>query len=106
MTGEAINEYERQIVFDAIKAFKDHQTIFRTGLGGIDVLDFRRQNSAWYSLRVVFDHEYDCGKGRVYISGDLGEAVIYPTKQRSIFKILTSTTGSGSTIAANACRRG
>lgn len=69
-------EYDKKIIDKAIKAFECHDVNFRIGLSCVDVLDFRKPGTVCYSLRVVFDHERG---NRVYISGDLGEAVIYPT---------------------------
>ena len=69
-------EYIEGTVAKAVKAFSGHEATLRAGMNGIDVLDFRKPGTGCYSLRVVFDHERG---GRVYISGDLGEAVVYPT---------------------------
>ena len=69
-------EYEEKEIADAVKAFSKHETEFRVGLNGIDVLDFRNPDTVCYSMRIVFDHERG---DRVYITGDLGEAVVYPT---------------------------
>lgn len=40
------------------------------------MLDWRKPDSVYYAMRVVFDNERG---GRVYITGDIGEAVVYPT---------------------------
>lgn len=69
-------EYIEGTVAEAVKAFSGHEATLRAGMNGIEVLDFRKPGTVCYSLRVVFDHERG---GRVYISGDLGEAVVYPT---------------------------
>lgn len=42
-----------------------------------DVLDWKIPNTIQYWVRMVFDHERDDTRA-VYITGDLGEAVVYP----------------------------
>lgn len=74
-------EYDEKIIAESVKAFKDHETTFRIGLNGIDVLDFRKPGTVCYSVRIVFDHERG---DRVYITGDLGEAVVYPTCEATL----------------------
>jgi len=59
-----------------LKVFEDNTAEYRKINENFDVLDFRRPNSALYSFRMVFDREHG---NAAYISGDLGEAVIYPT---------------------------
>lgn len=59
-----------------LKVFKDNKAEYRHINENFDVLDFRRPNSVTYSFRMVFDREHG---NAAYISGDLGEAVIYPT---------------------------
>jgi hypothetical protein len=71
-----MNNYDAHVIDEAVKAFAKHETIYTIGLSCIDVLDFREPDSCVYALRVVFDHQRG---NRVYISGDLGEAVVYPT---------------------------
>ena len=71
-----MNNYDAQVIDEAVKAFAKHETIYTIGLSCIDVLDFRDPDSFVYALRFVFDHQRG---NRVYISGDLGEAVVYPT---------------------------
>ena len=62
---------------DAERHFKDHVAIHKAIADcKISILDWREPNSPHYAMRVVFDNERG---SRVYISGDLGEAVIYPT---------------------------
>lgn len=68
--------YVEQTIAKAIKGFREHEAIYTTGLSCIDVLDFRRNDKELFALRFVFDHQRI---GRVYISGDLGTAVICPT---------------------------
>ena len=67
-------EYQKHWVGKTIKSFMGHKATVRK-FDGIEVLDFRKPDSAFYAVRVVFDNE----RSRVYISGDIGEAVIYPT---------------------------
>ena len=70
-------EYVEKVINDAEKAFEEHEANLTIGISGIEVLDFRRKDGdIWYSLRIVFDNQRG---SRVYISGDLGEAVVYPT---------------------------
>ena len=69
-------DYVKQEVAEAIQAFSKHEATYTIGISGIDVLDFRRPDSSIYAVRMVFDHQRG---DRVYISGDLGEAVVYPT---------------------------
>lgn len=58
------------------QAFEHHRpTLTRYG-DGIEVLDFRAPNTGMYAVRIVFDNQ--CGS-RLYISGDLGYAVVVPT---------------------------
>ena len=72
-----MENYVRQIISLAQNQFDTHVATLRKGNFGIDVLDFMRSDgSVFYSLRVIFDHERT---NRVFIAGDLGEAVIYPT---------------------------
>lgn len=59
-----------------LKVFEDNTAEYRKINDNFDVLDFRRPNSVTYSFRMVFDREHG---NAAYISGDLGEAVIYPT---------------------------
>lgn len=74
--------YEEQTIAEAVKAFRNHDTIYTTGINGIDVLDFRKPDSFIYAIRIVFDHQ----RGQcVYITGDLGEAVVYPTCLATLF---------------------
>ena len=69
-------EYIEKTIAEAVKAFSNHVATLSVGTNGIDALDYRRPGTVCYSLRVVFDHARG---SRVYISGDLGEAVVYPT---------------------------
>ena len=72
-----MENYVRQIINHAQKQFDTHVATLRKGAFGIDVLDFRRADgSVWYNMRFIFDHERT---NRVFIAGDLGEAVVYPT---------------------------
>lgn len=56
--------------------FKDHIAEYKHIGENFDVLDFRKPGTICYSFRMVFDREYG---NAAYISGDMGEAVIYPT---------------------------
>lgn len=68
-------EHVRKIIAKALETFSSHKATYKE-LDGVDTLEFRRPGEIFYSLRVVFDHE----RGQsVYICGDIGEAVIYPT---------------------------
>lgn len=88
--------YEEWQIAEAIRQFGKHETTYTTGVSGIDVLDFRRPDTICYALRVVFDHQ----RGqRVYITGDLGEAVVYPTCPATLedmAECFTSRRGDGS----------
>lgn len=55
-----------------------------------DVLDFRKPNTIQYSIRIVFDREH--GQA-AYISGDMGEAVVYPTWYCSLDSFANNFTG-------------
>ena len=68
-------EHEEEAIAHAMSAFKNHRATYKVQ-DGIDTLEFRDPDSICYSLRVVFDHERG---NSVYICGDIGEAVIYPT---------------------------
>ena len=68
-------EHEEEAIAHAMSAFKRHRATYKVQ-DGIDTLEFRNPDSICYSLRVVFDHERG---NSVYICGDIGEAVIYPT---------------------------
>lgn len=59
-----------------LKIFKDNVAVYQRIGEAFDVLDFRKPNTIQYSIRIVFDREYG---NAAYISGDLGEAVVYPT---------------------------
>jgi len=61
----------------AVRDFRENIATYTRG-EKFDVLDFKRPNTICYWIRMVFDHERD-GTQAVYISGDCGEAVIYPT---------------------------
>ncbi len=57
--------------------FKDHKATLETH-GDITVLDWKRPGSNFYYCRYVFDGH------RVYISGDIGEAVFLLTWKAGI----------------------
>lgn len=79
---------------DAVSAFKNHKASYRKG-SLFDVLDWRRPNELQYYIRMVFDHESEKTKA-VYITGDMGEAVVYPTCDATLegmAKCFTSVSG-------------
>lgn len=67
---------------DAVRAFKNHKASYRRGYL-FDTLDWRRPNELQYYIRMVFDHEREDTKA-VYITGDMGEAVVYPTCEATL----------------------
>lgn len=67
----------REEVARACEQLKNNIATYRRG-NQLDILDFKRPGTIDYYLRMVFDHE-SCHTSAVYISGDLGEAVVYPT---------------------------
>lgn len=71
------NEDIKRLIKDAQRNFADHvATWYKVPLHDIEVLDWSKPGSIAYSMRVVFDNE----RGRsMYICGDIGEAVVYPT---------------------------
>lgn len=73
--------YEHAIE-DAVRAFKNHKASYRRGYF-FDVLDWQRPNELQYYIRMVFDHERENAKA-VYITGDMGEAVVYPTCESTL----------------------
>lgn len=58
----------------AFKSFAEHKAELKD-LGSIQILNWQKPGTVWYRIRYVFDRE----GGRIYISGDLGEAVVWPT---------------------------
>ena len=63
-----------QKIAHAYKAFAGHKAELKN-LDGIQILNWQKPGTGWYRIRYVFDRE----GGRIYISGDLGEAVVQPT---------------------------
>lgn len=61
----------------ACEKFKNNVATYRRG-EQLDILDFQIPGKIEYYLRMVFDHG-NSHTSAVYISGDLGEAVVYPT---------------------------
>lgn len=59
----------------AFEHFNEHKAQRQTSGIGIEVVDWRRPGTREYAIRFVFDRE----GGAIYITGDLGEAVAYPT---------------------------
>lgn len=58
----------------AFKSFAEHKAELKD-LDSIQILNWQKPGTVWYRIRYVFDRE----GGRIYISGDLGEAVVWPT---------------------------
>lgn len=58
----------------AFKSFAEHKAELKD-LGNMQILNWQQPGTVWYRIRYVFDRE----GGRIYISGDLGEAVVWPT---------------------------
>ena len=58
----------------AFKSFAEHKAELKD-LGNMQILNWQKPGTVWYRIRYVFDRE----GGRIYISGDLGEAVVWPT---------------------------
>jgi hypothetical protein len=59
-----------------LKIFKDNVAEYTRIGDSFEVLDFRKPNTIHYSIRIVFDRKH--GKA-AYITGDMGEAIVYPT---------------------------
>lgn len=66
-----------RMVERSVRAFGNHKARYVRGWA-VDILDWKIPGTLNYWVRMVFDHERDDTKA-VYISGDLGEAVVYPT---------------------------
>lgn len=82
-------EHIKKSISLAIKVFKDNVAEYKRIGENFDVLDFRKPNTIQYSIRIVFDREH----GRAaYISGDMGEAVIYPTWDCTLKSFATNFT--------------
>lgn len=67
----------KDAIASACEKFKNNVATYRRG-EQLDILDFQIPGKIEYYLRMVFDHE-NSHTSAVYISGDLGEAVVYPT---------------------------
>lgn len=74
--SETYEGHVRRCIKNAERHFSKHVALLESVGKDIEILDFRKPNSVEYALRIVFDNERGSG---VYISGDLGEAVVYPT---------------------------
>ena len=57
--------------------FRHHEAWYKRGKS-FDVLDWKKPDTIHCWVRMVFDHDRD-GTEAVYITGDLGEGVVYPT---------------------------
>lgn len=69
----------------AVRAFKDHKAKYSKGFF-FDVLDWKHPDTNCHWVRMVFDHERS-ETNAVYITGDLGEAVVYPTCPATLFSM-------------------
>ena len=58
----------------AYKVFAEHKAELKVS-DNMQIVDWRKPGAGCYRVRYVFDQE----GGRIYISGDLGEAVVEPT---------------------------
>lgn len=67
-------ETREQKIAHAYKAFAEHKAELKVS-GNMQIVDWRKPGTGCYRVRYVFDQE----GGRIYISGDLGEAVVQPT---------------------------
>lgn len=85
-SGQRVTKY----VENAIKVFKNHVPSLQRLSEAVEVLDYRQPDSGIHALRVVFDRGY--GQQRVYISGDIGYAVICPTCEASLAGIASCFT--------------
>ena len=66
----------------SVKLFDRHEARYSRGWF-FDILDWKFMDSRTCWIRMVFDHERD-DTNAIYISGDLGEAVVYPTFHSSL----------------------
>lgn len=67
-------ETREQKIAHAYKVFAEHKAELKVS-GNMQIVDWRKPGEIRCSVRYVFDQE----GGRIYISGDLGEAVVRPT---------------------------
>jgi len=67
-------ETREEKIAHAFKSFAEHKAELKN-LGNMQILNWQQPGTVWYRIRYVFDRE----GGRIYISGDLGEAVVQPT---------------------------
>lgn len=67
----------------AVRAFQHHEARYVRG-ENFDVLDWKKPGTRMYWIRMVFDYERSETRA-VYITGDLGEAVVYPTCPATLF---------------------
>ena len=67
-------ETREQKIALAYKVFAEHKAKLKVS-GNMQIVDWRKPGEIWCSVRYVFDQE----GGRIYISGDVGEAVVWPT---------------------------
>lgn len=94
----SVFDNESDVIKNGVKAFSGHSVNFRKLQAGIEVLDFRKPGTCWYYVRVVFDNE----RGAVYISGDLGEAVVCPTCPATLTGVASCFTSRAGGIRVNA----
>lgn len=76
-----MDKYESKVIQDGLRAFAKHVPALTRYGEDIEVLDFRKPGTFFYGFRAVFDR--GCANN-VYISGDIGEAVVYPTCEASL----------------------
>ena len=62
--------------------FRNHKARYSKGFF-LDVLDWKKPDTIQHWIRMVFDHERG-ETNALYISGDLGEAVVYPTADATL----------------------
>lgn len=83
-------EHIKKSISLALKVFKDNVAEYKHIGENFDVLDFRKPNTIQYSVRIVFDREH--GQA-AYISGDMGEAIVYPSWFSSLRSFAINFTG-------------
>ena len=72
---EAYKKNKAERIAHAFEAFSEHKAEFMPTFGSIQILDWRKPGTIHYWVRYVFDLDAQ----RIYISGDLGSAVVHPT---------------------------
>jgi hypothetical protein len=77
----------KDAIESAVRAFKNHEARYVRG-ESFDVLDWKKPGTIMYWVRMVFDHDTNA----VYITGDLGEAIVHPTCDASLSGMATCFT--------------